>query len=377
MRNLSSISLAAALGALTVVLAGCPIWVGDDSGDGCWDCCQGDECGWPTTCYAPTDCAASETCGADNECHEGSCELWGCSDGYVCSASFDCVAEPGTGGSGAGGSGAGGEGGSGGAPDVTYCGNPDDCGPAQFCAPDGTCHEGDCTFEGCINGFFCDTLPESPVCTRLDPNGCGEDADCNTADGHLCVSGVCTAPADLCTDQTQCSAGSVCAEGKCVPSCAGGGSCPSDFTCTSGVDLCTGAVTPCTITDDCGGADRVCVDGACVARSVDGTCAQGFAWVDNGCIPDQAAAFLCVVDGQQDACAAGSICLHHSCYISCDPPNQSACDALPGFDQCKSVTTPSGTHDVCGSADNLGSECDPTAGLTCTAGFICVDGFCN
>jgi hypothetical protein len=208
------------------------------------------------------------------------------------------------------------------APTSSTAANPDDCGPAEFCAPDGTCQPGDCSFDGCIDGFFCNTLPESPVCDRLDSNGCGEDADCNTADGYLCVSGQCTAPADLCTDQTQCASGSVCAEGKCVPSCAGGGACPSDFTCTSPLELCNGAVTACTITDDCGGFDSVCVDGACVARSLDGTCPTGFAWVDNGCIPDQAAAFLCAIDGSQDACAAGSICLHHSCYISCEAPNE-------------------------------------------------------
>jgi hypothetical protein len=382
MRNLSSVSIVAALGALTVVLGGCPVWTDDGhyDDDGCWDCCRGEECNWPVACSSSADCASGEVCGADNECHAGSCELWGCSDGFVCSGSDTCVAAPGSGGGGTGGAGAGGaggEGGAGGGADVVYCGNPDDCGPAEFCAPDGTCQPGDCSFDGCIDGFFCNTLPESPVCDRLDSNGCGEDADCNTADGYLCVSGQCTAPADLCTDQTQCASGSVCAEGKCVPSCAGGGACPSDFTCTSPLELCNGAVTACTITDDCGGFDSVCVDGACVARSLDGTCPTGFAWVDNGCIPDQAAAFLCAIDGSQDACAAGSICLHHSCYISCEAPNETACDALVTFDQCKSVTTPSGTHAVCGSADNLGSECDPTAGSVCTTGFICVDGFCK
>jgi hypothetical protein len=107
-----------------------------------------------------------------------------------------------------------------------------------------------------------------------------------------------------------------------------------------------------------------------------GMCADGV-WVENGCIPNQTATFTCNIDGQQDACALGSICLHKSCYISCEPPNQTACDNLPGFNLCKSVTTSSGDHQVCGSDENLGSECDPTAGLGCPVTKICIDGFCK
>jgi len=44
---------------------------------------------------------------------------------------------------------------------------------------------------------------------------------------------------------------------------------------------------------------------------------------------------------------------------------------------CKSVTTASGAYAVCGSDTNLGSECDPTQGKSCTAPRICIDGFCK
>jgi len=106
-------------------------------------------------------------------------------------------------------------------------------------------------------------------------------------------------------------------------------------------------------------------------------CPPGLVWVENGCIPNQSAFFVCTVDGSQDVCAGGSICLHHSCYISCETPNELACSALPDFNECKTVTTTSGDHAVCGSDQNLGNECDPTIELLCGPGSVCIDGFCN
>lgn len=364
----------AAVGTLATVLSGCPIWdEGDYYDDGCYDecSCYG-ECGSP--CSTQSQCGSEEVCGADNQCHFGECDTWGCPIGYVCDAKLECVPDGQLGGFGGGDEG--GAGGGGGGTEAVYCGNPDDCGALQYCAPDGTCHDGDCTADGCIYGFICDELPESPVCVRENPNGCGSDGDCaDPAD--KCVSGECTPPADLCFDQTQCPSGDVCADGKCVPSCAGGDTCPSSYSCTSGVELCTTPVLACTITNDCGGFDNVCVEGTCVPRSIDGFCDADSIWVDNGCIPNQSASFVCTTDGVQDVCASGSICLHHSCYISCEAPNQTACDGLPEIDQCKDVTTPSGAHSVCGTEENLGDECDPTTQTACADGFICVDGYCH
>jgi hypothetical protein len=100
--------------------------------------------------------------------------------------------------------------------------------------------------------------------------------------------------------------------------------------------------------------------------------------VENGCVPNEAATFTCNSDGVQDACAQYSICLHHSCWISCDAPNQGACAANNDFPECKPVVSVSGTHDVCGSAQNLGGQCDPTSNKLCpVAGQICIDGFCE
>jgi hypothetical protein len=101
--------------------------------------------------------------------------------------------------------------------------------------------------------------------------------------------------------------------------------------------------------------------------------------VDNGCIPDQKPVFLCATEGVQDACAQGSICLHHACYIACsaDAGDGGGCQSADQFNVCKQVTTGSGTYSVCGSSANLGNQCDPTTGRACTSPAICIDGYCR
>ena len=97
-----------------------------------------------------------------------------------------------------------------------------------------------------------------------------------------------------------------------------------------------------------------------------------------GCTPDEKPVFTCAKDGAQDACQAGSICLRHSCYIACDADaGADACKSADTFNVCKAVTTASGSHSVCGSATNLGSECDPTQNKACASPLVCIDGFCR
>jgi hypothetical protein len=103
--------------------------------------------------------------------------------------------------------------------------------------------------------------------------------------------------------------------------------------------------------------------------------------VDNGCIPNQKPVFVCEEDGVQGACDTGSICLHHSCYIACDPEASNSCPEATGdmFPLCKSVTASSVVYYVCGSSSNLGNQCDPTSTppLNCTNPDICIDGYCR
>jgi hypothetical protein len=81
-------------------------------------------------------------------------------------------------------------------------------------------------------------------------------------------------------------------------------------------------------------------------------------------------------DGTQDTCASGSICVHHSCYISCAAGFQ-VCQGLPVFNQCQSISSESGAYLVCGSPDSLGNDCDPTQGIECMGAQVCVDGVCK
>jgi hypothetical protein len=350
-----------------VALGGCPIWTGDGfdppppSGE----------------CVSDRDCASDEICNA-GFCQVGDCQDVGCPEGQVCLVDVDgfasCFDNTSGGAGGVGGAGgSGGAGGDGGAPPAPiYCGNPDDCAAGETCAADGTCQLGSCLAVPCIYGFTCN---EAGECIPVDADACGADADCAAPD--KCIDGLCTPPEDQCFDQTQCVGGSVCVDGKCTPSCAGGSSCDTFFSCTPAVELCTTPNLTCTITNDCASPDLVCVDGACVERSVSGSCPNGYVWVENGCIATQSALFVCSVDGAQDTCAAGSICVNNSCYISCAEPTPDACTGLPQFDVCKVVDTTSGSYSICGSTENLGNQCNPTAELFCSPGFLCIDGFCQ
>ena len=70
--------------------------------------------------------------------------------------------------------------------------------------------------------------------------------------------------------------------------------------------------------------------------------------------------------------------MHHACYTSCQAPNAAACAALAATPVCKNVTVGTAIYAVCGSAQTLGSECDPTtADKGCAADKTCVDGFCK
>jgi len=371
------LSLVGLVGVLASVLAGCPIF-DDGPGNGYGSGCPGNDCFNPAPeCTTAAECGLNETCGSDQKCHTGDCTIWGCASG-TCVTHDDQTAscDDGSGGSGAtGGSGTSSGGtGAGAGPNVVYCGNPDDCASGETCAPETYCKAGDCNAVGCIYGYSCDA--PSGLCKFSNPAACGTDGDCLDA-GFACVSGICTAPEDQCFDGGQCGGVGKCVGGKCITSCSTDATCSDAYTCDTALGTCSTPAKACAITKDCGDAITVCVEGACVPRSVNGACPSGTAWVENGCVPDQKAKFTCVVDGTQDQCAMSSLCLHHGCYISCEGSASAACDNLPEINLCKTVTSTSGEHQVCGSSSTLGGECDPQAGVACVVGKICVDGYCK
>lgn len=189
---------------------------------------------------------------------------------------------------------------------------------------------------------------------------------------------MCTPSGNQCVDRTQCNAEERCADGACVLACTSDAACRDGFTCNTALGLCTRAMASCTITDDCASATRVCVDGACVPRSSGATCASlGDVWKANGCVPEESGHFVCANDGVQDVCAAGSICLHHSCWISCDAPHQSVCASMTVLNTCKRLQEAGATYDVCATSQNLGGQCGAGGtGATCSGGMVCVDGYC-
>ncbi len=366
---------------ITVGMVGCPVWDDGKPFDTSFGGSGEGGNGMPG-CSAPDQCQGhnqvNQTCGDDGQCHIGDCTLWGCVDGYSCQVDqqgfASCVAG-GDGGSGGRGGATGGGGAGGGGVAVVWCGNPADCAMGSTCAPNGQCAAGDCNADGCIFGYTCNTT--TGACDAAK-DACGGDADCAASGANFeCIDGKCTAPANQCFDQNQCT-DKKCAGGKCETGCAMDGDCPSSYTCNTTTGVCTDPAQVCMITNDCGtDGSEVCVDGACVPRAGgDGTCPAGTAWVENGCIPTQAATFTCTTDGTQDTCAAGSICVHHSCYISCEG-GFTVCQSLPVFDQCQTISSSSGAYAVCGSPDSLGNDCDPTEGLECMGAQVCVDGVCK
>lgn len=419
-----------------LLLSGCPIYPHDYECSDHYDCPSGYYCtidnlcmrsgspqqpSYPDTCSSPYECGPNEVCGSDALCHSGDCWYWGCVAGYRCQSdglAYRCV-PPGNGAAGSAGAGndggqggQGGPAGAGGQPDggvagtdggdagsagmidggtdadseaPVYCGNPSDCTGSTVCALPGQCLPGSCADLGCVNGYVCNT-PDGGVasCVPQNPAACILDADCASAGiGYTCINGLCTAPSDQCSDGTQCPlpAEQACVDGKCVDTCSDDTQCDEGFACDTELSVCTNPASPCTITADCGDSALVCVAGACVPRcSSQGECPDGQTCVANGCVPDQAPQFLCSVEGQQDACSAGSICLHHSCYIACTTDadaGDSCAFNPPELSVCKPVTTSSGTYHVCGSDSNLGNECDLTAGQSCPEGNVCIDGFCR
>jgi len=341
------------LGLGAAALGGCPIYSDDQRsnrvcvGSDCYSCPDpyiSDSC-YGFSCYGDSDCPSGYACGSNHRCQLTDGNPPGPSSG-------------------------------------TLCTQPSDCASGQSCGADNKCHAGDCSTSGCPSNFVCKLSGGVPTCEAVGGEGgvpaCKSDGDCQSPAGSKCLSGACFAPADQCADATQCAAGSQCVQGACTPSCSDSQPCPTGYACDLSKGVCTGTTGACTTSDQCTGG-QACVQQHCVDPCGAGsTCPAGLICVDGGCTPDQQPVFTCVTDGVQDKCQAGSLCLRHSCYIGCDADaGADACKSADKFNVCKSVTTSSGAHSVCGSTTNLGTDCDPTVGKNCASPLVCIDGFCR
>ncbi len=263
------------------------------------------------------------------------------------------------------------------------CAKPTDCPAGQVCGGDNRCHSGDCNTFGCPSAYVCKLAGGALSCVAREPatSQCKSDAECATSTGpgggagSKCLSGVCTLPADQCIDGTQCAGAQQCVQGVCTPQCSATKACPTGFSCDLAKGVCTGNPTPCKASSQCA-SGLTCVGERCVDPcGAGGTCAAGLVCVDGGCIPDQRPQFVCATEGVQDKCSSGSMCIRHSCYVTCDPTKSDSCNKADKFNQCKSVVSNNKTFNVCGSDTNLGGDCDPSR--ACSNSLVCIDGYCR
>ena len=318
MKRLMSLAL---FGAGVAVLAGCPIY--PDNPDS-YRVCNGNGC------YACPDASYSSGC-VPWQCSND----YDCPDGYSCDSNNECTS-----------SGSGYYGPTEDASAPNGCNFSYECPQGETCGADGQCHGGDCSYVGCPAGQVCElaggalscvsegSTPDSGLGSSGDASvpfdagpppftGCTSNDECAPIAGALCLDGECVPPADQCSDGTQCPSGDQCVDGACTPTCSAGDAgqaCPVGYACDAKGD-CTGNPTPCTDSSQCVG-ETVCAQDHCVApcNAGDGAaCGAGLECIQGGCVPVETPNFVCQVEGTEDACKAGSICLHHSCYIACDP----------------------------------------------------------
>jgi len=362
------------VGLGAVILGGCPIY---PESQGHRVCLQSGECFSCPNDYYSSDCYAY-ACSSDYDCPSGTtCQYNGqygtCVGGGYTTPDATAPGSP--------------------------CTRPADCAPGSNCGADDQCHPGDCSNTGCPSGYQCKLSGGTLACVPLGfiPDGgsggdasdgavpytgCHNDAECAAkVPGAKCLDGTCVAPPDQCFDTTQCPANEQCVAGVCTPGCGPTNPCPTGFSCDSKTNVCSGNPAPCGASADGGTctAGTVCVEDHCVPPcGPNNVCPAGEVCVAGGCIPDQKPQFTCAQEGVVGPpCATGSVCIHHSCYIACVMDAGNTCQAADKFNQCKAVTTGTGTYSVCGSATNLGSECDPTQNKNCAGAGVCIDGFCR
>jgi hypothetical protein len=362
------------VGAATI-LGGCPIY--PDAGNyivcsssQCFDCPDPSLSGAcvPWLCSASADCGDGYSCSAQGFCGPGSGSDAGtgncaCPAGTICRLSngaLQCVTPDEAGGGGTTGADA-----SGGAvADV-----------AQDVAID------------VLLDAMVDVATGSPPDAAADrPDAASASATCNAdatcGGGRRCIDGQCTPRSQLCSDATQCVvAGEACVNGVCVPHCSQTVLCPGGYDCDYSRGVCLNGLSGCASTGQCR-PGAVCVESRCVAPCAPADagpgCPAGLVCVNGGCIPDERAQFSCKNEGESGVlattCDPASICLHGDCYPAC-VADGGGCTS-PGT-ACKYVTIAKGTYAVCAGPSSLGSDCDPAVGKDCSAGAMCIDGYCK
>lgn len=361
MRRFRSTSALSFLGALSALLAGCPVWTGDtiplnDYDGGIEFDARTPDTGplddvqirrdvvtprdTQATCSSNAQCPAGQVCDANSrQCVQGTlCGANGsCPSGQYCDDRNTCL--PG-------------------------CDDSSQCGAGQRC--DVAVHV--CT-SGCDSTASCQALAADLVCNPTT-HQCEQGGQCGTLNPcpspQVCVSGTCRAPDETCTFDYQCG-GKTCVDGRCVDRCSVSNPCPIGQSCTSGFcqDSTSGSCN-CT-------ASQICDQNVC--RNVcttDDTCGAGN-FCDHG---------VCRVDDRRPepfctppatGCANNSVCVDGVCRISCaSNPTDTFCQSVSfQFTSCDTVASPA----VCRLPNESSPQC--TATNPCTGGLRCVNGACQ
>jgi hypothetical protein len=323
MRRLGTFATLSALGAVSALLGGCPIWGGDSGGGTVTDgggpdaadsnpshCASDNDCPMNAYCDLSTHtCTAGAPCGASRAC----------TTGYFCSARGVC--EPG-------------------------CNVNADCPAGDVCESNHTCAAG---------------------------GQCQHDTDCPT--GQACVDGSCRPNTSLCQFAYQCGPGQDCVNGACVAHCSGTGqsTCPTGQVCVGGecqypTSTMTCATTTCP-------ANQICVNGMCAPQCMnDNDCGMGFYCASGACRVDDRAHPFCTPPAM--GCAAGSVCINGGCHISCaNPmgmdPNMYCLRVDSAFPTCSLYMG----QQVCTSPSELHPQCARSS--DCPAGQTCVNANCQ
>jgi len=215
--------------------------------------------------------------------------------------------------------------------------------------PTGQCWDGNCNYGG--YGGYTQFCSSSAQCSQNEV--CGQDQQCHSGDCTVwgCASGACVVdPATL------------------VATCNGGGGAGGGGHIITGTGGASGGAGGTTTTSGSGGATGG------TGGTTGGT--GGATGGAGGTTTTTTAAPACTLEGQQGECAQGSICLHNLCWISCDAPNQNACDQQVTLNTCQIAIDQNKTlHSVC-DLGTTGTECSIPSQL-CTGGLDCINGYCR
>lgn len=331
----------ALLGAMSAVLAGCPVWGPLPGGGGVTPLPTDGgirDTGTPDVSTPDAGDAGGTRCTSFEQCGQGE---------YCDPVSMSCVSSP-------------------------MCTTTAQCPSGYYCNAANTCTP------GCSNNTDCAALGTGLVCNtaarRCEPSGaCGNDGDCSG--GQVCVGGTCRAPADVCRFNYQCAAGQECVDGRCMGQCGGTTGCTGGQTCQNGFCQYPPVTNPGTGT---GGSDDPCA--RCTGTQV---CSSGICL--NACINDMACAAgqfcdrgACRVDDRRpepfctppsNGCASGSVCVDGVCRISCPARTNEECMRRDvNFTTCD-------TMQICRYSNEANPQCRLNA--DCPMGQRCVNALCR